>query len=501
MSKISKLLIANRGEIAIRIATAAHELGIKSVAVYHDVDKAMPFVAYCDEAYELSGDTPKAGYLDGDQIISIAKACGAQAIHPGYGFLSENADFAKQIEDEGLIFVGPPASSISAMGSKTEARKLMESAGVPTVPGHNRAFESDDEMKEVAKKIGYPVILKAAAGGGGKGMKLVEKEEDLVSEYNAARREAEKAFKDSLVYMEKYIVGPKHIEIQILGDKYGNYIHLNERDCSVQRRHQKVIEEAPSAVLTPEVREQMGKVAIDAARACGYNNAGTIEFLLDKNLDFYFLEMNTRLQVEHPVTEMITGVDLAKQQILIAQGEKLSYKQEDIGINGHAFEVRVYAEDAQNGFMPDIGDIAYMSEPKGPGVRIDTGIEWGSEIGLHFDPMLSKLIVHGNDREDALNRMLAALKSYKVLGFKTIIPFLSKVLQNDVFAKGWFDTGFLDKELDFESLGNHSDETESDMAAIAAYLFDTEKRSNKPIDISDTISNWKAENLLARKLV
>jgi len=495
-----KVLIANRGEISIRIISAARELGIKSVAVYHSVDKEMPFVSYADEAYELYGATPKAAYLDGDQIIEVAKKVGAEAIHPGYGFLSENAGFAEAIESADLTFVGPSAASIAAMGSKTEARKLMEKAGVPTVPGYNKRFESEDEMKAKAREIGYPVLLKAAAGGGGKGMRLVAGEEELVEAYQAASREAEKAFKDSLVYMEKYIVGPKHIEIQVIADKHGNYVHLNERDCSIQRRHQKVIEEAPSNVLTPEVRQRMGMVAINAAKAVDYHNAGTIEFLLDKNLDFYFLEMNTRLQVEHPVTEIITKTDLAKEQLSVAAGHKLSFSQDDIGIHGHAIECRIYAEDASSDFMPDIGGVRYMREPKGPGVRIDSGIEWGSEIGLHFDPMLSKLITSGKDRTEAIMRMLAALKSYKILGFKTIIPFLKKVMEEDTFRNGWFDTAYLDQVFNYDTLDIDSAELQ-DIAAIAAFLLKQERDNSMPLPTKQEVSRWKSENLLLKKML
>jgi propionyl-CoA carboxylase alpha chain len=386
------------------------------------------------------------------------------------------------------------------MGSKTEARKLMEAAGVPTVPGYNQKPKDDDELIAKAKEIGYPVLLKAAAGGGGKGMRLVEKEEDLVSAYHAASREAEKAFKDSLVYIEKYIVGPKHIEIQIMADKHGNYVYLAERDCSIQRRHQKVIEEAPSNVLTPELRATMGEVAIDAAKAVDYTNAGTIEFLLDINKDFYFLEMNTRLQVEHPVTEIVTHTDLAREQILVAAGERLSFTQDDIAIHGHAIECRIYAEDATSGFMPDIGPIKYMREPKGPGVRVDSGIEWGGEIGLHFDPMISKLITYANTRREAIDRMTAALDSYKILGFKTIIPFLKEVMKEDTFRNGWFDTGYLEKVFDFSKLEDHKEESE-DIAAIAAWLKQKKEQDTLPKPQENPVNRWQSDNLLIRKMV
>lgn len=455
-----KILIANRGEIALRLSRAARDLGIEAVAIFHDVDKGMPFVHFADYAYRLEAETPKAAYLDINQIIEIAKKSGAEAIHPGYGFLSENANFSSAVSEAGLKFIGPNPYAIEVMGSKTKARELMAAAGVPIVPGTKEKITDMQHAYEIAEEVGYPVLLKASAGGGGKGMRKVTVMEELQSSFEGAQREALKAFGDDSVYIEKYIENPKHIEIQIIGDEYGNYAHLGERDCSIQRRHQKVIEEAPSSVLTEELRHQMGKVAIDAAKACDYVNAGTIEFLLDKNMNFYFLEMNTRLQVEHPVTEMVTTIDLAKEQIRIAAGEKLSFTQEDIQWKGHAIECRIYAEDPFNNFLPDIGIINYLSEPAGRGVRVDSGVENGSEISIHFDPMLAKLIVLGKNRTEAINRMKRALKNYRVKGLKTSIPFELAVMDSPEFIAGTYDTGFIEHNFDFETLNNMKKEYE-----------------------------------------
>lgn len=466
-----RILVANRGEIAIRIMRAAHDLGVEAVAVYHAVDKETPFVHYADYAYQLHADTPKAAYLDIDQILAIAKESGAEAIHPGYGFLSENANFSAACAKAGIVFIGPDAHSIEVMGSKTEARKLMAEAKVPIVPGINHRLDDMDEAHRIAAEIGYPIILKAAAGGGGKGMKLVERPEDLEENYTSAQREALKSFGDDLVYMEKYIVNPKHIEVQIMGDRKGNYVYLGERDCSVQRRHQKVIEEAPSTILDEDLRQRMGKVAVDAARACNYVSAGTIEFLVDINKNFYFLEMNTRLQVEHPVTEMITGLDLAKEQIKIAAGYDLSIKQEDVVLRGHAIECRIYAEDPLNNFMPDIGKIAYNREPGGRGVRVDSGIEWGGEISIHFDPMLSKLITWGKDREEAIEKMITSLKDYRVMGSSNIMPFLIDVMEDETFRHGYFDTGFIPNHYNFEKLEAKKDEQNEIVAALSAFIY------------------------------
>lgn len=495
-----RILIANRGEIALRITNAAHELGIETVAIFHDIDRNMPYLTYADYAYELQSETPKGGYLDIQQIINIAKVSGSEAIHPGYGFLSENADFSAACEENGIKFIGPKPYSIRVMGSKTEARKLMQEAGVPIVPGTKEKIDDFEKAKKIAKEIGYPIILKAAAGGGGKGMKLVENEDELIPQYEAAQREAIKSFGDDLVYFEKYIVNPKHIEIQLIADSHGNYVHLGERDCSVQRRHQKVIEECPSNVLTQEIREKMGQVALDAARACKYEGAGTVEFLLDKDLNFYFLEMNTRLQVEHPVTEMVTGIDLAKEMISAAAGNPLSFNQEDINWRGHSIECRIYAEDPQNNFLPDVGPINYLKSPTGFGVRVDGGIDNNTEVSLHFDPMLSKLIIYGKDRNEAMDKMITALNNYKIMGFKTIIPFLIECMKHPTFREGWFDTSFIDKEFDFEKLNELQDSENEEVAAIAAFEWKENTNKKKIRQEKRELNDWKVYNLRKRHL-
>ncbi len=495
-----KILIANRSEIAIRIMRAAKELGIETVAVYHEVDRNSPFVHYADYSYELKADTPKAGYLDIGQIIDIAKQSGAEAIHPGYGFLSENCDFPDACENAGIKFIGPSAHAIAVMGNKTAARQLMADAGVPIVPGTTEKITNIDDAIAVAKDMGFPVLLKAAAGGGGKGMRRVDKAEDFQSGFEAASREALKAFGDDTVYLEKFIVNPKHIEIQLLGDEHGNYVYLAERDCSVQRRHQKVIEEAPSTVLDEDTRRRMGEVAVNAARACNYANAGTVEFLLDRNKNFYFLEMNTRLQVEHPVTEMITGIDLAKAQIRIASGEELWFGQEDVKITGHAIECRIYAEYPLNNFLPDTGRIKYLREPGGYGVRVDSGIETGSEVSIHFDPMLSKLIAWGSDRETALRRMERALRNYRIIGLKTVVPFHIAALNHPVFRNGYFDTGFIENEFDFAELERMRDEYEEMIAAIAAYSHRMKNKLYYTRNGKPNINKWRQKQLMTRRM-
>lgn len=497
-----RILIANRGEIAIRIARAAREMSIETVAIYHEVDKFMPYVSYCDYAYQIFSETPKAAYLDIQQIIDVAKRSGAEAIHPGYGFLSENADFAEAVEKAGIVFIGPKARSIRAMGSKTKARELMAKAGVPIVPGTKEPLRSLDEAKEIAESICYPILLKASAGGGGKGMKTVRNSTELEEAFNSAKREALKAFADDAIYIEKLIENPKHIEIQVIADSHGNYAYLFERDCSIQRRHQKVIEEAPSTVLDEQLRQKMGQVAIEAAKACDYVNAGTIEFLLDKNKNFYFLEMNTRLQVEHPVTEMITGIDLAQEQISIAAGKQLSFRQEDLRIHGHAVECRIYAEDPFNGFLPDIGTITYLRQPGGYGVRVDSGVENGSEISMHFDPMIAKLITWGRDRIDALNKMERCLLNYRIKGVKTIIPFLIAVIRHPEFRYGYFDTGFLENSFDFSILNKMKEENDEIVAAIAAYGYRMTSQAKRPIYSNNKINNkWKEKQLMIRRLI
>jgi acetyl-CoA carboxylase biotin carboxylase subunit len=444
---MKSILIANRGEIAVRIMRTCREMGIRTIAVYSDVDRDSLHVREADRAYPLGGSTPAESYLVQDKIIQAAKETGAEAIHPGYGFLSENAGFAKRVADEGLIWVGPPASAINAMGSKTEARALMINAKVPVVPGTKGAVASAQEAIEFARKAGFPVLLKAAAGGGGKGMRVVRNEADLADALAAAQREAKSAFGDDAVYVEKYLEEPKHIEVQIFADQHGNAIYLGERECSMQRRHQKIIEEAPSAAVTPELRKRIGETAVMAAQACGYFNAGTCEFLLDKNGEFFFLEMNTRLQVEHPVTELVTGLDLVRMQIEVARGEKLKLKQEDVKLRGHAIEVRVYAEEVMGGFLPSTGRLEVWRPPSGPGLREDTGLYEGAEISRFYDPMISKLVAYGETREAATDRMRRALREYFVAGVMTNIGFCNFVLGREEFRSGKFDTGTVERIL------------------------------------------------------
>jgi len=492
-----RVLVANRGEIAIRIIRAAKELGIETVAIYHEVDKESPFVYYADYTYQLFSETPKGAYLDIEQIISVAKKSGAEAIHPGYGFLSENAEFCEAVNSSGLKFIGPYPHAIDVMGNKTKARKLMADAGVPIVPGTKEPISNISKAMEVAQDLGYPVLLKASAGGGGKGMRKVYSPSEFQSNYEAAQREALKAFGDDSIYIEKFIECPKHIEFQIIADEYGNYVHLGERDCSIQRRHQKVIEEAPSTVLDENLRQRMGEVAINAAKACNYVNAGTIEFIFDKKSNFYFLEMNTRLQVEHPVTERITDIDLAKEQIKIASGERLSFNQEDVYWKGHSIECRIYAEDPFNNFLPDTGIIKYLREPAGKGVRIDSGVETGSIVSIHFDPLLAKLITKGRDRQEAISRMERALRHYRIKGVKTTIPFELAVMKHPDFLYGWFDTSFIENSFDFKSLTNMKNEYEEYIAAIAAYgyrLINVPKTTNIQSK-TQKISQWRTKNI------
>ncbi|MFA6571117.1 MAG: acetyl-CoA carboxylase biotin carboxylase subunit [Bacteroidota bacterium] len=497
-----KILVANRGEIAVRIMRAARELSVETVSIFHEVDREMPFVHSADFAWRIYGETPKAAYLDIQQIIEVAQKSGAEAIHPGYGFLSENAKFSQACIDAGIKFIGPKPEAIEVMGNKTKARELMSKAGVPIVPGTQEKITDLKKAYEIAKKLGYPILLKASAGGGGKGMRLVEKEEDFVEGFEGAKRESLKAFGDDSIYIEKYIVNPKHIEFQIIADEHGNYVHLGERDCSIQRRHQKIIEEAPSTVLDKDLRRRMGVVAINAAKACGYVNAGTIEFILDKNKNFYFLEMNTRLQVEHPVTERITGIDLAKEQILIASGEKLSFTQEEVNWRGHSIECRIYAEDPFNNFLPSTGKIQYLREPGGKGVRIDSGIETGCEINIYFDPMLAKLVVLGKDRLEALNRMERALSNYRIKGVRTNIPFLLAVMKHPEFRYGYFDTGFIDHSFDFDVLRKMKAENEEFVAAIAAFGYRMLRNKQKPASTDGSgkiqTNKWKQSQIKLR---
>ena len=464
-----KILIANRGEIAVRVIRACRELGVLSVAVYSDVDRASLHVRKADEAYHIGKANATESYLNIEKIVDTAQRCGAEAIHPGYGFLSENAKFAQTCADAGIKFIGPSPASIDLMGSKTRARREMQRAGIPLVPGTSAGVESYEQAQQTARQIGYPVMLKAAAGGGGKGMRLVHSPEELKPALESAQSEAGGAFGDSEVYLEKAIINPRHIEMQILADEHGNVVYLGERECSLQRRHQKVLEEAPSPIVGEEMRKKMGDVAVRVATAAGYSNAGTIEFLVDENKNFYFLEMNTRLQVEHPVTELITGLDLVHLQIRIASREKLPFQQEEIRIRGHAIECRIYAEDPDNHFFPSPGKITLLLSPSGPGIRRDSGMYEGWTVPLEYDPLLAKLIGYGADRQQAVGRLLRALNEYFVGGIKTNISLFLRILSDPDFQAGKLDTGFLDRLLARET--PVSADGNSEIAAIAAGIF------------------------------
>lgn len=447
---MKKILVANRGEIALRVMRSAREMGIKTVAVYSEADRNSLHVRYADEAVCIGPPPSNQSYLMGQKIIEVCKQMNADAIHPGYGFLSENAAFADDVKKAGLIFIGPSAEAMNMMGSKLAAKETARKHNIPMVPGTEDAISDVNEAKKIAKEIGYPILIKASAGGGGKGMRTVNEEKELAEQMNMAISEAVSSFGNGAVFIEKYVQSPRHIEIQILGDHYGNIVYLFERECSVQRRHQKLIEEAPSSVLTPELRAKMGKSAVDAARACGYTNAGTVEFLVDDKMNYYFLEMNTRLQVEHPVTEFITGLDLVKEQIKIARGEKLSFSQEDLSIHGHAIELRVCAEDPINHFLPDIGKLQTYIRPQGAGVRIDDGFEEGMEIPIYYDPMIAKLIAYGADRKEAIERLIRAIDEYQISGVHTTLAFGKWVLQHPDFVSGNFDTNFIPKNYNPE---------------------------------------------------
>jgi acetyl-CoA carboxylase biotin carboxylase subunit len=439
-----KILIANRGEIAVRIIKACQEMGIKTVAIYSEVDSDAPHVQLAEETVNLGDPTPIESYLNIPKIIKIAREIGAEAIHPGYGFLAENPDFAKSCNDVNIKFIGPSPEVISLMGDKIAAKTKMENADVPVIPGYHGENQDNKSLIEEGKKIGFPLLVKAAAGGGGKGMRIVYSQDLLEQSIEGAKRESKSAFGNDTVFLEKYIDKPRHIEFQILADEHGNTIHLFERECSVQRRHQKIIEETPSPIITPELRKKMGDAAVAAAKAVGYTNAGTVEFMVDGNLNFYFMEMNTRLQVEHPITEMTTGVDLAKWQLKIASGEKLTIKQSDISQRGHAIECRIYAEDPSNGFLPSVGKLSKVEVTTGPSIRNDTGIYSGMEVTSYYDPMLAKLITYAENRDDNIKKMIWALSHYIVLGVTTNISFLKEVLNHKEFKKGNITTHFID---------------------------------------------------------
>jgi acetyl-CoA carboxylase biotin carboxylase subunit len=439
-----KVLIANRGEIAVRIIKACQEMGIKTVAIYSDVDAHAPHVHLADETVPLGDPTPSESYLNILKIIDVAQSVGAEAIHPGYGFLAENPDFAQACSDKGIIFIGPKPKVITLMGDKIEAKKLMEKADVPVIPGYHGVKQDNSSLIKEGKKIGFPLLVKAAAGGGGKGMRIVHSEDALEESIEGAKRESKSAFGDDTVFLEKYLDKPRHVEFQILADEHGNTIHLFERECSIQRRHQKIIEETPSPVMTPTLREKMGKAAVAAAKAVDYSNAGTVEFMLDGKLNFYFMEMNTRLQVEHPITEMTTGIDLAKWQLRIAAGQELTLKQKSLSQRGHAIECRIYSEDPSNGFLPSVGNLQKVEAPIGPNIRNDTGIETGLDITPYYDPMLAKLVVSSENRNESIDKMIWALSHYVILGVTTNVSFLKKVIEHKEFRKGNITTHFID---------------------------------------------------------
>ncbi len=443
----AKVLVANRGEIALRICRTLRELGVSSIAVYSDADRAALHVAYADEAQALGGLTAADSYLVVDKLLAAAERSGAEAVHPGYGFLAENAGFARAVEAAGLTWIGPPPAAIELMGSKTKARQAMQAAGVPIIPGTTDPVDSADEVARLGGEIGYPLLIKAAAGGGGKGMKVVRSADEAAQAFDSARREGQSYFADSSVYVERYLEDPRHVEVQVLADAHGNVIHLGERDCTIQRRHQKLVEETPSPAVTPELRERIGRIAVDAARAAGYRSAGTIEGLLSPDGDYFFMEMNTRIQVEHTVTELVTGLDLVREQVLVAAGEPLSLRQEDVTLRGHAIECRINAEDPANGFLPSPGRITRYREPSGPGVRVDSGVTAGSEISGLYDPMIAKLIVHDTDRESARRRMLRALGEFEIGGITSLLGFHQALLSHPCFIAGETCHGLVESEL------------------------------------------------------
>ncbi len=491
---MKKILVANRGEIALRVMRSAKEMGVQTVAIYSEADRLSPHVKYADEAICVGPPPSAESYLIGENIIQICKDLQVDGIHPGYGFLSENADFARKVTDAGITLIGPSPEAMEMMGDKLAAKAAVKNFEVPMVPGTDEAITDIPAAKVLAEEIGYPILIKASAGGGGKGMRVVESPDVFEEQMKLAVSEAISSFGNGAVFIERYVGSPRHIEIQILADTHGNVVHLFERECSIQRRHQKVIEEAPSAVLTPEIREAMGTCAVQVAKACNYVGAGTVEFLLDEHKEFFFLEMNTRLQVEHPVTEMITGVDLVKEQIKVARGEKLSFTQEDLQIQGHAMEVRVYAEDPQNNFLPDIGTLQTYQRPGGIGVRVDDGFEEGMEVPIYYDPMLSKLITHGKDRAEAIERMVRAIEDYQVAGVTTTLSFGKYVMQHPAFVSGDFDTHFVKEHFDATKL-DESNELEAEVAAMLATTLMGQQKKNTSTHATASRSKWKENRL------
>lgn len=477
---MKKILVANRGEIALRVMRTAREMGIQTVAIYSEADRKAPHVRYADQAFCVGKAPSNQSYLNGDKIIEICRQNHVDAIHPGYGFLSENAAFAEKVKAAGITFIGPSPQAMQIMGDKLSAKAAVKKYDIPMIPGTDQAIREIDEGKKIAAQIGYPVLIKASAGGGGKGMRIVERQEDFQEQMQRAISEAESAFGNGAVFIERYLTSPRHVEIQVMADMHGNFAYLFERECSVQRRHQKVIEEAPCAVLTPELRAEMGKAAINVARSCNYVGAGTVEFLLDSQKRFYFLEMNTRLQVEHPVTEMITGIDLVKEQITVARGEKLSFAQSDLQIGGHAIEVRVYAEDPVNNFLPDIGTLKTYLPPKGAGVRLDDGYDDGMEIPIFYDPMIAKLVVHAKDRQTAIRRAIRAIDEYNISGIETTLPFCRFVLEHDAFVSGNYDTHFVKNYFSPEKLRSRNQNAPIAALVAAKLLASKQNKDGAP---------------------
>lgn len=474
---IQKILVANRGEIAVRVMKTARKMGIKTVAVYSEADRNAPHVKFADEAVLIGPPPSSESYLKGDNIIKVAKELNVDAIHPGYGFLSENADFAEKVEESGMIFIGPKSHAIRIMGSKLAAKDAVKDYNIPMVPGIDEAVTDVEKASEMAKEIGFPILIKASAGGGGKGMRIVENASEIKEQMARAISEAESAFGDGAVFVEKYVSSPRHVEVQVLADTHGNIVHLFERECSIQRRHQKVVEEAPSAILTPELRTKMGDAAVMVAKACNYVGAGTVEFLMDADHNFYFLEMNTRLQVEHPVTEFITGIDLVEQQIKVANGEVLSFKQEDLEIKGHAMELRVYAEDSIHNFMPSVGTLDVYRPPSGENIRVDDGFVEGMQVPIQYDPMLSKLITYGKTRSEAIQLMIEAIFHYEIEGVSTTLPFGLFVFQHEAFRSGKFDTHFVKNYYSEEKMQDRflAEASIAAKVALKQYLKDAEK--------------------------
>ncbi|PSR53008.1 acetyl-CoA carboxylase biotin carboxylase subunit [Adhaeribacter arboris] len=494
MKKINKILVANRGEIALRVMRSARELGIQTVAIYSEADRTALHVQYADEAVCVGEAKSSESYLRGNKIIQVCRELHVDAVHPGYGFLSENAAFAQAVQDAGIIFIGPTPAAIELMGNKLAAKAAVARYAIPMVPGTEEAISDIEAAKKIVQEVGFPILIKASAGGGGKGMRVVSELASFEQQMQLAVSEATSAFGDGAVFIEKYISSPRHIEIQVLGDTQGNIVHLFERECSIQRRHQKVMEEAPSSVLTPALRAEMGQCAVNVAKACEYVGAGTVEFLLDENNRFYFLEMNTRLQVEHPVTEQITGLDLVKEQIKIAEGQPLSYKQEDLKIYGHALELRVYAEDPQNNFLPDIGNLTTYKRPQGLGVRVDDGFEQGMDIPIHYDPMIAKLVTFGANREEAITKMLRAIDEYQITGVENTLAFGKYVLEHPAFVSGNFDTKFIERYFTAEDLQASANRVAEQVAAVlAAWLYDTAKPKAMATTNNSSVvsSNWK----------